>query len=331
MVLSKKQSKKLSQQVISTLKAQKKSTSKRGKGKRSKHDSSSDDETSEDDSVKDILATLLHAPSSSKGRKAKKKNKLFMHMHHGPGANCTLLHNKQVVGVDTDASFPVSTDPQDFIKSLLNHDQRVLDQHQFITAGKGIRLAKAVGPMAISTTDTEDGSPVFIIFPEAVLLESSKDSNDITVMSQCALRNMGVPLRQMHGGGDTDVLLDLRTNKTIKLFEQDKIQVLKRGRRKATDLNNIANIKQLITDIKDGKISPIVSAKLKRYSPQVVVEPPIIFNAVPSSTVSAELDNSMAMLNSSSSSFFSATYSDDVPAHNAPGKSIGQSCMGDMT
>ena len=81
------------------------------------------------------------------------------------------MHSKDVVGIDTDASRSISTNPQNFIPGMLDTSAEATSGITFNSAG-GPRRAKGVGPMVVSISQTQDGSPIFIIDPNGVLLDS---------------------------------------------------------------------------------------------------------------------------------------------------------------
>jgi hypothetical protein len=270
MSMSKKEEKRITGNILNTLKQ--KITKDKAEKKKSKAKRNSIFESSSDDSDEEDSLSALMAISKEKGKKgkAKKKNRLFMMPMFPQLADnkcLSMLHSKNVVGIDTDASCFCSTNPQDFIPGLLNKSKKATENYSFLSAGSGTRKAIGVGPAAISTNQTEDGKPVFLISPVGVLLEKTGNQNGLTVLSQCHLRGLQVPLRQLHNGTDEDVLLCLRTNKTIRLDIENGIQVLMRGKRKATDLATAPNIKLLVDDIAKTKRSPIVDTNLKRYVP----------------------------------------------------------------
>ena len=160
----------------------------------------------------------------------------------------------------------VSTCKQHFIPGLLDASPESTNKFQFDSAGAGSRTARAVGPAAVCTISTEDGKPYFLIDPEGVLLSKpTADSSEMTVFAQMKLKSFGLPLRQCHNGTQDDVLLCLRSNRTVQLQEENGILVMQRHRRLATELASMKNIKLLVQDIAAGRVSPLVPAGMKVY------------------------------------------------------------------
>jgi hypothetical protein len=52
----------------------------------------------------------------------------------------------------------------------------------------------------------------------------------------------------------------------VRLSEENGILVLRTTRREATDLSSMPDIEDLVRDIRDGLISPLVPCSHKRYS-----------------------------------------------------------------
>ena len=177
------------------------------------------------------------------------------------------MHSKDVVGIDTDASKSISTNPQNFIPGMLDTSAEATSGITFNSDGCP-RRAHGVGPMVMSTNQTQDGSPIFIIDPNGVLLESDgSNDNELTVYAQQHLKALGLPLKQQFTDGEDDVLLCSRTKRVILLSEINGILVLKKGKRQASCPTNFKNLNQLIADITNGNASPIVDTKLKYYTP----------------------------------------------------------------
>ena len=146
------------------------------------------------------------------------------------------MHPKDVVGIDTDASRSISTNPHNFIPGLLDTSAEATSGITFNSAG-GPRRAKGVELMVVSTNQTQDGTPIFIIDPNGVLLESdSSNDNDLTVYAQQHLKALGLPLKQQFMDGEDDVLLCRRTKRVILLSEFNGILVLKNEERQTTSI-----------------------------------------------------------------------------------------------
>ena len=173
---------------------------------------------------------------------------------------------------DLEEDYSDDDDDQDdnLLMNTLKNNPGLLDTSAEATSGitfnsaGGPRRAKGVGPMVVSTNQTQDGTPIFIIDPNGVLLESdSSNDNELTVYAQQHLKALGLPLKQQFMDGEDDVLLCRRTKRVILLSEFNGILVLKKGKRQASCLTSIKNLKQLIADITNGNASPIVDTKLK--------------------------------------------------------------------
>jgi hypothetical protein len=131
------------------------------------------------------------------------------------------MHPKNLVGIDTDASRSISTNPQNFIPGLLDTSAEATKGNTFNSAG-GPRRAKGMGPIVVRTNQTNDGSQVFIIDPKGVLLESDSSSdNELTLFAQQHLKALGVPLNQQFMDEEDDVLLCSRTKRVILLSEKE--------------------------------------------------------------------------------------------------------------
>ena len=254
-----KPDKKLVNQVIQTL-AQR--CDSQLKAKRKKSEEKEDEDAHEEaDEQQSLVNLLMSAARQSK----RKKGRTYMTCHN---VSLGLLHSADVVGIDTDASMFVSTNRQHFVPGMLKTDAMSVGNLAFSSAGAGERKAVGVGPVAISTNETCDGKPAFIIDPNGVLIDKEPGASEFTVFAQQRLKSLGLPLRQCHENTDDDVLLCLRTKRTINLSTQGGIQVLKRGKRLATSITSIRNYRRLISDIAEQKVSPVVSASLKKYHPQ---------------------------------------------------------------
>ena len=246
-------------QVINTLARRCESSLKAQRKRSSEQESEGGGE--EPDNQQTLVNMLMSAARQGK----KKKGRINMTCHN---VALGLLHQDGVVGIDTDASMFVSTNKQHFVPGMLKTDAVSVGNLTFSSAGAGVRKAVGVGPVAISTNQTSNGKPVFIIEPNGVLIDTEPGASEFTVFAQQRLKSLGLPLRQCHAGTDDDVLLCLRTKRTINLSTQGGIQVLKRGKRLATSITSIRNHQRLIADIADKKISPVVSASLKTYHSQ---------------------------------------------------------------
>ena len=225
---------------------------------RRRDDQEEDYSDDDDDEVDNLLMNTL----KNKGKKSKRTKRTVRwkeSLYFTPiDSNSTEMHPKDVVGIDTDASRSISTNPQNFIPGLLDTSAEATSGITFNSAG-GPRRAKGVGPMVVSTNQTQDGSPIFIIDPNGVLLESdSSNDNELTVYAQQHLKALGLPLKQQFMDGEDDVLQCRRTKRVILLSEINGILVLKKGKRQASCLTSIKNLKQLIADITNGNASPIV-------------------------------------------------------------------------
>ena len=83
-----------------------------------------------------------------------------------------------------------------------------------------------------------------------LLSKPTADSSEMTVFAQMKLKSFGLPLRQCHNGTQDDVLLCLRSNRTVQLQEENGILVMQRHRRLlATELAGMKNIKLLVQDL----------------------------------------------------------------------------------
>jgi hypothetical protein len=179
----------------------------------------------DDESNDNLLMNTL----KSKGKKSKRRKqtvRLQEPLYFTPiDSNSTDMHSKNVVGSDTDASRSISTNPQNFIPGLLDTSAEPTSGITLNSAG-GPRQAKGVGPMVVSTNQTQDGSPVFVIDPKGVLLESDSNDNELTVYAQQYLKALGLPLKQQFMNGEDDILLCSRTKRIILLSEINGILVL---------------------------------------------------------------------------------------------------------
>ena len=177
---------------------------------------------------------------------------------------------------DLEEDYSDDDDDEDdnLLMNTLKNNPGLLDTSAEATSGitfnsaGGPKRAKGVELMVVSTNQTQDGTPIFIIDPNGVLLESdSSNDNDLTVYAQQHLKALGLPLKQQFMDGEDDVLLCRRTKRVTLLSEFNGILVLKKGKRQASCLTSIKNLKQLIADITNGNASPIVDTKLKYYTP----------------------------------------------------------------
>jgi hypothetical protein len=85
--------------------------------------------------------------------------------------------------------------------------------------------------MVVSTNSTHDGKPVFVVDPQAVLLESASGDSEFTVFAQQRLKKRGLPLKQNYMQTKDDVLYCERSDKVVLLSEHNGILVLKKGQK----------------------------------------------------------------------------------------------------
>ena len=146
-----------------------KKTKRKKSKKKNRSDSSDDDEDSEDDG-NNLLSLLTSAskPSSSKKKKKKRRSQMMtvvtlMSTISEREVSMAMLHSKNVVGIDTDASMFVSTCKQHFIPGLLDASPAYTNRFQFDSAGAGSRTAREIDHAVVCTVSTEDGKPYFLI------------------------------------------------------------------------------------------------------------------------------------------------------------------------
>ena len=183
----------------------------------------------------------------------------------GGGVRCMAeLHSEGVVGWDTDASRMVTTNAQFMIPGLLDRSEEAVQSISFNSAA-GNTGVLGIGPAARATIDTEDGKPHWIIEPNAVLLDSSRNGNDMTVYSAQSMKKLGLCMQQCYKGTDRDVLVCRKSGRVVDLSEENGILVLRTMRRQATDLGRVRNIEVLVQDIASGLVSPLVPCSVKNY------------------------------------------------------------------
>ena len=174
------------------------------------------------------------------------------------------LHSKGVSGWDTDASRAVTTYPQHIIPSLLDRSKSAVQSISFSSAA-GTNSVLGFGPMARATLDTEDGKAYWVIEPDAVLMDSGVGGNDMSVYGAQSMKKLGLALQQCYKNTDRDVVVCRKTNRVVNLSEESGILVLRTMRKQATDLSRMQGIEDLVRDIRDGLISPLVPCSLKIY------------------------------------------------------------------
>ena len=175
------------------------------------------------------------------------------------------LHSKGVVGWDTDASRAVTTNAQFMIPNLLDKSEAATRSISFNSAG-GNNSVLGIGPKARATLSTEDGKPYWVIEPDAVLMDTGVGGNCMSVYSAQSMKKLGLAMQQCYKGTDRDVLVCRRSGRVVDLSEENGILVLKTMRKQATDLGRMQGIEDLVRDIREGLISPLVPCSLKRYS-----------------------------------------------------------------
>jgi hypothetical protein len=79
------------------------------------------------------------------------------------------------------------------------------------------------------------------------------------------MKKLGLALQQCYKNTDSDVVVCRRTRRVVRLSEENGILVLRTIRRQATDLSRMPGIEDLVRDIRDGLISPLVPCSLKTY------------------------------------------------------------------
>ena len=263
---------------------------KKGKGKkRSRHSSDEEDSdsNSEDDTSDSLFSFLTTATKSNrKGNRKGKKERLGMTVLVGSdscsnsssakeattkgskdGGSVKVmaeLHSKGVSGWDTDASRAVTTYVQYMIPSLLDRSKAATQSISFSSAA-GTNSVLGIGPKARATIDTEDGKAYWVIEPDAVLMDTGPGGNDMSVYSAQSMKRLGLALQQCYKNTDRDVVVCRKTGRVVNLSEENGILVLRTVRRQATDLSRMPGIEDLVNDIRDGLISPLVPCSLKRY------------------------------------------------------------------
>ena len=274
-------------QVMNTIQSRlgnmKKSSNSNSKQKR-KHSSSADSDSNssgdssddggyeEPDRLLDLLTAATKPKDSKKARKTKRGRKgkgggwmTQISLSDQGNVKCLAeLHSHGSCGWDTDASRFVTTDAQNMIPSLLDRSDRAVKGISFDSAA-GTTSVLGIGPAARATISTEDGKAFWLIEPNAVLLDRTAAGHNMTVYSAQSMKRLGMVLRQCHNGTDQDVIICRRSNRVVRLAEENGILVLETIRRKATDLARIQGIEMLVEDIAAGLVSPLVPCSLKRY------------------------------------------------------------------
>ena len=172
------------------------SRKKKTQGRREDFDQDYDDD---DDESSDnfLMNTLKNKGKKSKRRKSRVQFQDQESLYVTPiDSSSKKMHSKDVVGIDTDASKSISTNPQNFIPGMFGTSAETTRGITFNSAG-GPRRAKGVEPMVVSTNQTEDGLPTFIIDLKGILLDSDgSNDNELTVYAQQHLKALGLPLKQ---------------------------------------------------------------------------------------------------------------------------------------
>ena len=174
------------------------------------------------------------------------------------------LHSKGVAGWDTDASRAVTTNAQYMIPSLLDRSRTATQSISFSSAA-GTNSVLGIGPKARATIDTEDGKAYWVIEPDAVLMDTGPGGNSMSVYSAQSMKRLGLALQQCYKNTERDVIVCRKTGRVVNLSEENGILVLRTVRRQATDLSRMPGIEDLVNDIREGLISPLVPCSLKQY------------------------------------------------------------------
>ena len=175
------------------------------------------------------------------------------------------LHDMSDAGCDTDTPRFISTEIGDFIPGLLNKSKAATGGIVFNGCGGGQSFAGGVGPAALKTNRTTDGSSCYLVDPQGVWIKKSNpDEPSLRVFAQQRFKAMGLPLKQNHNGSKDDVLVCEHTGTKIKLETRNGILVLSTIKN-AQALGGVENIELLIDDIAKGRHGPVVDGNLKRY------------------------------------------------------------------
>jgi hypothetical protein len=134
------------------------------------------------------------------------------------------LHSLSYIGIDTCSALSVSIVLADFIN--LDKSQQAKDSVQIRGVGGTDTNVGGRGMLIVKTVDFE-GSPVWIIDPEAVYIEGNVDNPDFRVMGREQWKKNG--LRVVEGGSpqDDDIMQDVASGMGVSLTDCGGILCMK--------------------------------------------------------------------------------------------------------
>ena len=232
------------------LKAVVKAVKKKSRGKR-KRDYSDDSDDSDDDTLGALIASVMKpamfCPSSI--RREKVGDDLQFKM---PSLSTQLHDVKNNAGWDTDAGISISTEKKDFLWIDSSPEAIAsMPQPHGINEGGG-RAIGGIGPMVRRVVNG------LVIAPIGVFLE--KPGPSFCVFGAQGMKHMGVRTVQCFEDSERDVIQCRKSKSTVDLAEANGILVLPTCGG-AEGIVATAGVRKLVSDIKNGRRSALVTLK----------------------------------------------------------------------